>query len=313
MNCKKVLVIGGSGFIGAHLCKALSSLDIETTLFSKSADKIKKLDFSKKLRLIKGDIQDYKSVEYSIKGKDCIINLASVVNHYSDFNPYLDLDVNCRGQINVLEARKKINPNSKYIFIGSRTQFGTVGKKNLPVKEDDYQRPISLYGIHKQTAENYCNLYKKAFGIDSIILRLPQVYGPSLTCSDTHSIINKFISKALNDEEFQVNGYGKDLKDFVYIDDVVDLIIKVLQSEVKEGIFNVGAGKGTSLIRIAKRIVKICGSGSYKAVPFPKSIEKFELGSFYFDISKVKRQFKWKPRIGICHGLRKTVEFCRRC
>src|SRR3989338_2823132 len=278
MNCKKVLVIGGSGFIGAHLCKALSSLDIETTLFSKSADKIKKLDFSKKLRLIKGDIQDYKSVEYSIKGKDCIINLASVVNHYSDFNPYLDLDVNCRGQINVLEARKKINPNSKYIFIGSRTQFGTVGKKNLPVKEDDYQRPISLYGIHKQTAENYCNLYKKAFGIDSIILRLPQVYGPRLTCSDTHSII-----------------------------------IKVLQSEVKEGIFNVGAGKGTSLIRIAKRIVKICGSGSYKAVPFPKSIEKFELGSFYFDISKVKRQFKWKPRIGIYHGLRKTVEFCRRC
>lgn len=312
MNCKKVLVIG-AGFIGTHLCEALSSLNIETTVLSKSIDKIKNLKFSGKLKLIKGDILDYDLVEKCVKGKDCIINLASVVNHYSDFDPYADLDVNCRGQINVLEARKKINPNSRYIFIGSRTQFGIVGNKNLPVKEDGCQRPISLYGIHKQTAENYCYLYKRAFDLDSIILRLPQVYGPSLTHSETHSILDKFIKKAMKNEAFQVNGYGRDIKDFVYIDDVVDLIIKVLKSNVNDGTFNIGSGKKTRLIDIAKKIIKICGSGHYKTVPFPKDIEKFELGDFYFDISKISRQFKWKPKIDLDDGIKKTIEFYKRC
>ena len=306
MNCKKVLIIG-AGFIGTHLCKALSSLNIEVTVLSKSIDKINNLKFSGKLKLIKGDILDYDLVEKCIKGKDCIINLASVVNHYSNFDPYVDLDVNCRGQINILEARRKINPNSRYIFIGTRTQFGIVGNKNLPVKENNCQKPISLYGIHKQTAENYCYLYKRAFDIDSIILRLPQVYGPSLAKADTHSIINKFIKEALKNNEIMVNGYGKDFKDFVYIDDVVDLIIKVLKSGVREGAFNVGSGKKIRLMEIVKKIIKICEAGKYKSVPFPKDIVKFELGSFYFDISKISRQFKWKPKISLNDGIKKTI------
>lgn len=312
MNCKKVLVIG-AGFIGTHLCKSLSKMDIETTVLSKNIDKISKFNFSKKLMLVKGNVLDYKIVEESVKGNDCIINLASVVHHYSDFDPYLDLDVNCRGQINILEARKKINPNSRHIFIGSRTQFGIVGKRDLPIKEDHCQRPISLYGIHKQTAENYCHLYKRAFNMDSIILRLPQVYGPSLNYSETHSIIDKFIKKAIKNEKFQVNGYGRDIKDFVYVDDVINLIIKILKSNAKGGTFNIGSNKKTKLIDIAKKVVKLSKSGSFKAVPFPKDIQNFELGSFYFDISKVSRQFKWKPKIDLDEGIKRTIEFYRKC
>ena len=307
---KKVLLIGGSGFIGVYLCKALSGLGIEVTVLSKRIYKIKKLNFSGKLKLIEGGILDYNILEKSIKGKDCIINLASIVNHYSNFDPFDDLEVNCKGQLNVLEARKKANPKSKYIFIGSRTQFGRV--KDLPVKEYDCQRPISLYGIHKQTAENYCHLYKRAFNINSIILRLPQVYGPSLTHSDTHSIINKFIEKALKNEEFKVNGYGNDIKDFVYIDDVIDLIIRALKSDICEGTFNVGSGKKIKLIDVAKKIINICASGRYKAVLFPTNIKNFELGDFYFDIAKVSKQFKWKPKTEMDDGIKKTIEFYRK-
>lgn len=306
---KKILLIGGSGFIGLHLAKKLSKFNKDITILSKHINKAKKVDFAKKIKFIERDAADYRAIEESIKNKDAIINLAVVVQDNANFDPYLDLEVNCKGQLNILEARKRVNPHSRYIFLGTRSQFGKIEEKDLPVSEKQCQKPISLYGIHKQTAENYCKLYKRTYNLKSIILRFPQVYGPRLTNEDTHSIIDKFIKKAIMNEEFYVNGYGRDIKDLIYVDDVVDLIIKILESDVEEGVFNAGSGKKITLIEIAEKIVKLCRSGSFKAVPFPKDILKFELGSFYFDISKVKKTFKWEPQINIEEGIKKTMEF----
>ena len=309
---KKILLIGGTGFIGMHLARRLLELGSNVTIFGKNEAKKGKLDLRNKINFIKGDVADYKAIEKSVKNKDAIINLAAVIQDYAEFDPYLDLEVNCKGQLNVLEARKKINPAAKYIFIGSRTQFGKVGKKDLPVSEELCQRPISLYGIHKHTAENYCMLYKRAFNLKSVILRFPQVYGPGLAGKNSHSIIDRFIRKALKNEEFHVNGYGKDIKDLVYVEDAVDLIVKILDSGIEEGAFNAGSGKKIRLIEIAEKIVKLCGSGSFKAVPFPKELANFELGDFYFNITKAKKAFNWSPKTKIDEGLKKTIGFHRR-
>ncbi|MBI2208868.1 NAD(P)-dependent oxidoreductase [Candidatus Woesearchaeota archaeon] len=308
---RKILLIGGTGFIGLHLAKRLLELGSDVAIFGKNEAKKGKLDFRNKINFIKGDVVDYKAIEKSVKNKDAIINLAAVVQDYSEFDPYLDLEVNCKGQLNILEARKRINQKAKYIFMGSRTQFGRVNEKDLPVHEDLCQRPISLYGIHKSTAENYCSLYKMAFNLKSIILRLPQVYGPSLAGKNAHSIVDRFIRKALINGEFGVNGYGKDIKDLIYVEDVVDLMVRVLESEIEEGAFNVGSGKKVKLIEIAEKIVKLCGSGSFRAVPFPEELVNFELGGFYFDISKAKKAFNWSPKIKIEEGLKKTIDFYR--
>src|SRR3989338_6155786 len=169
MKNKSILLMGGAGFIGLHLAKKLSEPDEDVakdiTIFSKHASKAKRLDFADKIKFIDGDATNYNAVEQSIKNRDVIINLAAVVQDKSDFDPYLDLEVNCRAQINILEARKKVNPNSRYIFLGTRTQFGRVEAKDLPVSEELCQMPISLYGIHKQTAENYCKLYDRTFNL----------------------------------------------------------------------------------------------------------------------------------------------------
>ncbi len=146
---QKILLIGGSGFIGLHLAKKLSEFDNYMAIFSKDAAKAKKLDFADKIRFIEGDITDYKAIEESIKDKDVIINLTAIVQDSNVFDPYLDLEVNCKGQLNILEARKKVNPSSKYIFIGTRSQFGKVKEEDLPVSEEYCQKPISLYGINK--------------------------------------------------------------------------------------------------------------------------------------------------------------------
>lgn len=309
---KKILLIGGSGFIGLHLAKRLLELGSNVSICSNDISNTKELDFAKKNKLIKGDITDYNFIEESIKDKDFIINLAAIVQDKGNFDPYHDLEVNCKGQLNILESRKKVNPNSKYIFLGTRTQFGMMEEKDLPVSDGQCQKPISLYGIHKQTAENYCKLYERAFNLKSIILRFSQVYGPSLTNENTHSIIGKFIKKAMQNELFYVNGFGKDIKDVLYIDDAIDLIIKILESDIKEGDFNAGSGNKIKLIEIAEKIVYLCGSGSFEAVPFPKNTEKFELGSFYFNISKVKKTFKWEPKTKLGDGIRKTIDFYKK-
>jgi UDP-glucose 4-epimerase len=305
---KNILLIGGTGFVGIHLVKKLTEMGRDVTVLCKAVDKeVKILDFVEKITLSEGDIADYKVIERIIKGKDVIVNLASVVQPSRSFNPYTDLDINCKGQLNILEARKNVNPNSKYIFFGSRAQFGKTNEKNLPLNEEFRQKPVSLYGIHKQSAENYCKLYKTAFNIDSIILRLSIVYGPEIFNENKYSVINKFIKRALKNEKFEVNGYGKDLKDFIYIGDLVYLIIKIIDSDIKDGIFNIGSGEKVKLIEIAEKIIKFCGSGSFESVPFSKKDKAFELGSFYYDISKAKNTFNWEPKTKIDDGIKRTI------
>jgi len=308
---KKVILIGGSGFIGSHLAKRLAELDADITIFCKNPGRIKKLPFqnANKIKAIRGDVANYDSVKDSIKNQDVIINLAAIVQDNAGFEPYADIETNCKGQINILEARKRFNPKSIYIFLGSRAQFGKVEEKDLPVSEEHCQAPISLYGIHKQTAENYCKLYKRAFNLKSIIIRLPQVYGTSLTKEETDRIIDKIVKKAVKNEEFLVNGYGRDIKDLIYIDDLTDLLIKILNSDIEDGIFNAGSGEKIKLIDIAKKVIALSNSGSFRIVRFPESIAKFELGSLYFDISKVKRAFKWEPKTTIDIGLKKMINF----
>jgi len=285
----KILILGGNGFIGLHLQKRLKEdgFDVST----------------------EGDVTNYADVESKIKDKDIIVNLASIIQPLGQFDPYLDLEVNLKGQINILEARKNINPNSKYIFIGSRMQFGKVDTKYLPVAEDYSQNPISMYGVHKFTAEKYCSIYNQAYNLESIVIRLSQVYGPSLNGKSTVSIIEKFIQIALRGETFKVNGYGEDTKDLIYIDDVVEAILSLIKSPIRNATYNVGSGIGLKLVEISKMIIGECGSGNLELVPFPDNLVKFELGSFYFDISKIKNDLGWEPKINIKEGIKRMVEW----
>ncbi len=286
---KKTHIFGGNGFIGLHLQKRLRNEGFEVS--------------------VGGDVTKYDEVVENIKDKDVIINLATVVQTIGNFDATKDLEVNLCGQINILEARKNTNPTSKYIYIGSSLQFGKVEENDLPIKEDYPQRPLSLYGVNKSAAENYCAVYKRAYNLDSIILRLPPVYGPSLDGRETRSIVEKFIKIALRGESFTANNFGLDLKDQIYVDDVVEAIVLNIKSPITHEVYNFGSGKGIKLLDISKMIVEKCGSGKFEEVPYPADRAPFESGSFYFDISKAQRELGWSPKINIKEGVERMVDY----
>jgi nucleoside-diphosphate-sugar epimerase len=285
---KKIHIFGGNGFIGLHLQKRLANDKFEVS--------------------VGGDVTKYDEVSTNIKNKDVIINLATVVQTTGNFDAIKDLEVNLRGQINILEARKNTNPTSKYIYMGSSLQFGRVEEKDLPIKEDYPQRPLSLYGTNKSAAENYCEVYKKAYNLDSIILRLPPVYGLSLDGRETRSIVEKFIKIALRGESFTANNFGLDLKDLIYVDDVVEGIFKSIESPVSHNTYNLGSGVGIKLIDVSKMILEKCGKGKVEETPYPADRVLFESGSFYFDISKAQKELNWSPKMNLERGIELMVE-----
>lgn len=312
MKNKKILILGGNGFIGSYLTRKLVAQGSDVTVMCRNPEGIEHIPAFKGARLTKGDITRYESVAECIQGQDVVINLATIIYNMGTFEPYIDLEINCKGQINALEARKNINQKAKYIYIGSSMQFGRVDENDLPITEDYCQAPISLYGTHKTAAESYCNIYYRAYGLPAIILRLPPVYGPSITGKETRSMIEKFIKKALSGGSFNVHGFGKDLKDFIYIDDVVDALCTIMESDIMDGVYNIGSGEGILFSAVAQMIVDECGSGRYDLVAFPKELEPFEVGSFYFDITKIRKELGWRPNIDIKEGIKKMVAFYKK-
>lgn len=300
----RVLLVGGSGFIGLHLAQLLVEHNHQVTIFCRNPPKPAVIKGGEQVSWVKGDIIHKKEIEQAVKGADSIIHLAGVVQAGPKFDPFSDLNVNCTGVLNVLGARKKMNKDAQYIFLGTRAQFG---RKNGPIDEKQCQQPISLYGINKATAERYCELYDRAYGLKSVIVRPSIVYGYSLAKDNNYNAITKFVRLAVEDKKFFVNGFGKDIKDLLFVEDLCELLLKIIESGTKEGTFNAGSGVQTKFADIAKQIVKECGSGSYELRDFPEDVSSFELGSFSYDISKVKKAFKWEPKTRMEDGIKKMV------
>ena len=308
---EEILIIGGSSFIGLHLAKSLINSDKNVTILCRNTEVFNNLDddFIKNIKVVEGDITDFNTVKENIRDKDFIINLAAVINKGDKIiDPFMDLNVNCIGQLNVLEACKQENPEAKIIWLGSRSQFGIIDKKEF-LDENYEQKPISLYGIHKQTAENYCLFYNKAFGLKTIILRPSSVYGPPVATDNDKSVINKFIKKALNDETLPVFGGGEDFKNYTYIKDLIDAMVSVMKSNIDHEVFNIGSSDNYKFVDICNTLVELCGAGKIENIDFTENQLKFDERNTCMDITKIKKQIGWEPKIGIKEGIKRTIDY----
>ena len=315
---KRVLVTGGLGFIGSNLSAQLVRLGAKVTIVDSMIPRLGGNLFNVKdvvdhLRINFSDVRDDHSMDFLVKGQEYIFHLAGQVNHVDSIrNPIQDLDINCRGTLVLLESCRKNNRDAKVIFAGTRGEYGS--SVTLPVGEDHPTNPKGVYAVTNLSAEKMVFVYHDVHHIPGTCLRITNTYGPRHQMAhDEYGVANWFVRKAIDDETIPVFGDGRILRDFLYVDDLVDCFLQVATCRTAYGeVFNVGTGIPISFIDLAKKIVEIAGIGKVSFTEFTQERKEVEPGDYYTDISKIKRIVGWRPETDLEEGLRRTIEFYRK-
>ncbi len=315
---KKVLITGGLGFIGSNLAHRLVEMGAEVLLVDSlipdyGGNLFNVEDIKDKVRINIADVRDESSMKYLVRGQDYIFNLAGQVSHIDSMrDPFTDLEINCRAQLSLLEACRHNNPGVKIVFSGTRQVYGI--PDYVPVDERHLLHPTDVNGINEMAGEWYHIVYNNVYGIRATSLRLTNTYGPRLLMKhNRQGFIGWFIRQAIDGEEIQLFGDGRQLRDPSYVDDVVDALLLAAASDKVNGeIFNLGGPEPVSLLQIVELLIEIAGSGSYRIVPFPPDLKRIDIGDYYSDYSKITKTLGWKPRVSLQEGLERTVRFYRK-
>ena len=312
---KKTLITGGLGFIGSNLAIRLAAMGAEVmlvdSLIPEYGGNMRNIaGFEDRLKVDIVDIRDEHGMLYLIQGKDFLFNLAGQNSHLdSMLDPYTDLDINCKSQLSILEGCRKKNPKVKVVYASTRQIYGT--PDYLPVDEKHLLHPTDVNGINKMAGEWYHILYNNVYGIRSCSLRLTNTYGPRMRVKDARqTFLGWWIRQAIEGQEIKIYGDGEQLRDFNYVDDVVEAMLMVAAQEEANGkIFNLGDDQPISLLETAKLLVGALGRGTYNFIPFPKERKAIDIGDYYADFSKIRNAFGWRPKIKLEEGLRRTLAY----
>ena len=315
---KNVLVTGGLGFIGSNLVIKLVGLGAEVTVVDSMIPAYGGNLFNiepvkDKIKVNYSDVRDENSMNYLVQGQDCIFNLAGQVSHIDSMkDPYTDLEINCKSQLSILEACRKFNDQVKIIFAGTRGQYGKTG--GGPVDEDHLMHPTDVNGINKLAGEWFHILYNNVYGIRACSLRLTNTFGPRhIMKNSRQGYLAWFIRQAIDNEDIKIFGDGQQKRDFTFVDDVAEAFLMAMASDKADGeIFNLGSGRGVSVLESAEKIVAAAESESkIEVVPFPEEKKKIEIGDYIADTSKIKAALGWQAKTSFEDGLKPTVDFYR--
>jgi UDP-glucose 4-epimerase len=298
---KKILVTGGAGFIGYHLCKKLSSLASNLTIYDNlSSGKMENVKDVPNVKFVKGDILDLKKLG-SLEKADLIYHLAAqVVVPYSMENPLIDFETNAKGTVQVLEKARK--DDAKLVFASSAAVYGN--PTVFPTPEEYGFHPFSCYGLSKVVGEEYCSMYQSQYGLDITVLRFANVYG--LRC---HGVIHDFLDKlAKNPGKLEIIGTGLQSRDFVHVSDVVDALVTVGSEDSANGkTYNIGYGTTTTIIDLAKMMLKILNLEKKTFITTTGVSWQGDVTKIWFDNSKAKKELNWNPKVSLEDSIKEVI------
>ena len=300
MRASKTIITGGAGFIGSNLADHLIKIGHKVIILDNFVSgKKSNLSHHKKkdLKIVKIDISKSKKLDKYFKGVDYIFHLAALAQIIPSIkNPKKYFTNNVLGTLNVVKAAKKAKIK-KLIYAASSSCYGTPNK--IPTSEIDKIDLKNPYALTKYMGEEIVMRYASMFNMPNISFRFFNVYGPRLTISGQYSaVIANFLSQRKNKKPLTIVGNGKQTRDFIHVDDLANAFIKAIKSKSFNKVYNLGSGKKTSINTIAK----IFG-GKKKYIPRRPGEPKNSLAN----ISKIKKEIKWKPKISIEQGLKKLL------
>ncbi|OLC80875.1 MAG: UDP-glucose 4-epimerase [Nitrospirae bacterium 13_1_40CM_2_62_10] len=302
----KVLVTGGAGFIGSHLVDRLIQEGHEVVVVDNLLTG-KRRNLNKEARFYKQDVQSSRLERvFSRERPLLVMHLAAQVDlRRSVEDPIFDAQVNVLGTLNVLQQAVKYGTR-KVIFASSGGAI--YGEQDIfPAPESHPIRPLSPYGISKLNGEQYLAYYQRVSGIQHVILRYSNVYGPRQDPEGEAGVVAIFMGKMLAGEQPIINGNGRQTRDFVFVDDVVEANLAAMGKEV-QGIYNVGTAEETSINDLFRLLVELTNAGC-KELHGPA--KKGEQARSVVDISRLRQELGWEPKVPLREGLKRTVEFFR--
>ena len=313
----RVLVTGGLGFIGSALGRRLTDLGADVLLVDSlipeyGGNLFNIAGYEDRLKVNIADVRDEFSMDYLVQGRDFLFNLAGQNSHLDSMrDPYTDLDINCRAQLSILEACRKNNPGVKIVFTSTRQLYGK--PDYLPVDERHLLHPADVNGINKMAGEWYHILYNHVYGIRAVSLRLTNTYGPRMRVKDARqTFLGIWIRRVIEGQPLDVFGDGMQVRDFNYVDDVVEAILQCASTdEVNGQIYNLGSDETINLRDLAALLVSVNGSGEYRLVPFPPERKPIDIGDYYADYRRIRGKLGWIPQVGLRDGLARTLEYYR--
>lgn len=310
---KDVLVTGGLGFLGSNVARRLVALRARVTLMDSmipgyGGNRFNLAGIEDKVAVNIADVRDRSAMDYLIRGRDYLFNLAGQVSHIDSMkDPFTDLDINCRSQLSILESCRHNHRGVKIVFAGSRQQYGR--PQYLPVDEKHPIQPVDVNGINKVAGEQYHLLYHEVHGIRATSLRLTNTYGPGqLMCHNRQGFVGWFLRKVVEGATIQLYGDGSQQRDLNHVDDVVDAFLLAAADPRADGkVYNLAGTPPVSLRELTELMIAVAGKGRLEFIPWPPEKKAIDIGSYYGSAALIERELGWRPRIALRDGLERTI------
>jgi UDP-glucose 4-epimerase len=300
----KVLVIGGSGFIGSHVVDKLLTHGQSVRVFDRQPERYRAplpgVDYCF------GDFADRMALVEALSGVDAVYHLLSTtVPGTADLDPKTDVNDNLVGTINLLESMHRLGL-SRILFLSSGgTVYGIPDA--IPIPETHALRPINSYGIVKAAIEHYLEMYRRTRGFAPVIVRASNPFGPRQAHSGVQGVISTFLRRVLAAQPLEIWGDGAVVRDYLEVGELAELCVRAGTSD-RQGAYNAGSGRGLSVNQIVEAVRRVTGSG-LKVVYKPG--RPMDVPRSVLDCSRAKNDFGWECKIEFESGLRGTWDWLK--
>ena len=308
----RILIIGGAGFLGANLVRrCLAEPGAQVTVMDSLDSHLHATtgplqEVWDRIRFVRGDLRDETVLADLVQNQDVILNCAAQTSHPLSIQfPLLDADINCMGNLKLLEAVRLLNRDAVLVYTSSST---VIGKAQSEVIDEDHgEKPLEIYSANKGVAEKYYRIYHSLHGLRTVVLRFANLYGPYGKGYPEFGFVNYFIHLAWRNEEIKIFGTGSQLRNVMYVDDATEVLWRTARNPRLIGeTFFATSDEHLSVAEIARKIVHVFGRGQVEHVDWPDERRRMEVEGVRFSSERLRALAGWKPEYDFDAGLHRV-------
>lgn len=308
----RALVIGGAGFLGANLVRRCLAEPVTQVTVMDSLDPHLHATTENlqplwsRIRFVRGDMRDETFLAEIVQGHDVIFNCAAQTSHPLSIQyPFLDADINCLGNLKLLEAVRLLNRDAVVVYASSSTVIGKAVSE--VVDEDHPERPLEIYSANKGVAEKYYRIYHTIHDLKTVILRFANLYGPYGKGFPEFGFVNYFIHLAWTDQEIKIFGPGTQTRNVMFVDDATEIMWRAACKPAVLGwALFATSDQHLSVREIAETIVRVFQRGKVAHIEWPGSRRRIETEDVRFSSARLRKLTGWSARYDFVSGLQRV-------